>query len=48
MFLLVMSEILRLFANTLPVNNKFSLRNSEKLWQLIQMHLSKKQKSKIY
>ena len=41
MFLLVISEILGLLVNTLTVDNKYSLSNSENLPQPIQMQLSK-------
>ena len=43
--LLVISEILWLFINTLTADEKYSLRNRENLLQLIQMILSEKQKS---
>ena len=42
MSLLVISEILGLFVNTLTADDKHSRRNSENLWQSIQMQLSKK------
>ena len=42
---MVMSEILRLFVNTLTTDDKYSLCNRENLWQTIQMQLSKKQKT---
>ena len=44
MYLLVVSEILGLFVNTLAADDKYSLPNSENLWQPIEMQLSKKQK----
>ena len=44
MSLLVISEILGLFADTLTVNDKYFLYNSENLLHQIQMPLSKKQK----
>ena len=43
MSLSVISEILALFFSTLNTDDKYSLRNSETLRQLIQMKLSKKQ-----
>ena len=45
MYLLVICEIVGLFFNTLVADDKYSLRNSEKLPQPIQMELFKKQKS---
>ena len=45
MSLLVISEILGLFVNTLSSYVKYSLCNSENLWQPIQMLLAKKQKT---
>ena len=45
MSLLVISEILGLFVNTLSSYDKYSLCNSENLWQPIQMLLAKKQKT---
>ena len=42
--LLVISETLGLFVNTLSVNNMSSVRNSENLEKPVQMQLSKKQK----
>ena len=45
MYLLVVSEILGLFVNTLAADDKYSLPNSENLWQPIEMQLSKKQKN---
>ena len=44
MSLLVMCEVLGLFVNTLSADDKYSLCNSEKLPQPIQMQLSKKHK----
>ena len=44
MSLLVIPEILGLFVNTLTVNDKYSLRNSEDLQQRIQMQIKKKKK----
>ena len=44
MSLLVIPEILGLFVNTLTVNDKYSLRNSEDLQQRIQMQIPEKQK----
>ena len=43
MSLLVISEILELFLNTLTADDKYSLRKSENFWQPIQMKLSKKE-----
>ena len=43
MSLSVISEILALFFSTLNTDDKYSLRSSETLRQLIQMKLSKKQ-----
>ena len=43
MSLPVISEILALFFSTLNTDDKYSLRNSETLRQLIQIKLSKKQ-----
>ena len=43
MSLLVISKILGLFVNTLTVDDKYSLRNSENLRQPITMQLFKKQ-----
>ena len=45
MSLLVISEILGLFLNTLTTDEKYSLRNSENLSESIKMQLSKKQKT---
>ena len=45
MSLLVMSEILRLFINTLTADDSYFVHNKEHLRQLIQMQFSKKQKS---
>ena len=45
MFLLVISEILGLFLNTLTADNMSLLGNSENLHQPIQMPLSNKQKT---
>ena len=42
MSLLVIYEILGLFANTLTVHDRHSLRYKENLPQSIQMHLSQK------
>ena len=42
MSLLVLSEILGLFANTFTINGKYYLRNSESLRQTTEMQLSKK------
>ena len=42
MSLLVISEFLRLFVNTLTADDKYSLRNTENLYQPIQMQLPKK------
>ena len=44
MSLLVISEILGLFVNTLTADDKYSLCNRENLLQSIQMQLSKEQK----
>ena len=44
-FLLVIHKILRLFVNTLTVNNKHYLLNREYLTQTIQMQISQKQKT---
>ena len=43
--LLVMQKILRLFGNTLTVDEKHYLLNRDNLTQAIQMELSQKQKS---
>ena len=43
MSLLVICEILGVFANTLTDNDKYSIRNTENLPQPIQKQLSKKQ-----
>ena len=43
--LLVISEILGLFLNTLTTDEKYSLRNSENLSESIKMQLSKTQKT---
>ena len=45
MFLLVISEILRRFANVLTADSNFLFRNSEKLQHLFHMQLSKKEKT---
>ena len=45
MSLLVISEILGLFLNTLTTDEKYSLRNSENLSESIKMQLSKTQKT---
>ena len=45
MSLLVISEILGLFLNTLTTDDKYSLRNSENLSESIKMQLSEKQKT---
>ena len=45
MSFLVTCEILRLFVNTLTVDDKYSLRNRENLRQTIEMQFSKKQRS---
>ena len=45
MSLLVISEILGLFLNTLTTDEKYSLRNSENLSESIKMQLSEKQKT---
>ena len=45
MFILVISEILGLFLNTLTADNMSLLGNSENLHQPIQMPLSNKQKT---
>ena len=42
MSLLVICKTLRLFVNTLTVDDKYSVRNIENLPQPIQMELSKK------
>ena len=42
MSLFVICELLGLFVNTLTANDKYSLRDSQNLPQLIQMHLSNK------
>ena len=42
MSLLVVSEILGLFVNTITVNGKYSLHNTKNLRQPITMQLSKK------
>ena len=44
MSLLVLSEILGLFINTMTVDDMYSFPNNENLPQPIQMQLSKKQK----
>ena len=44
MFLLVISEIMELFVNTLTVEENYFPINNEKLPQPIQMQLCKKQK----
>ena len=44
MSILVIYEILGLFVNTLPADDRYSFRNSENLRQLIEIQLSKKQK----
>ena len=41
----MISEILELFVNTLTADDKYSLLNSENLWQPIQKQLSKKQQT---
>ena len=41
MFLVVISETLELFVNTLNADDKCFLRNKYNLWQLFQMQLSK-------
>ena len=41
--LLVLCKVLRLFANTLTVDYKYSLLSRDSLTQTIQMHLSKKE-----
>ena len=43
--LLVIGELLRLFPNTLPADDKHYLLNRENLTQPIQMQLSQKQKT---
>ena len=43
-FLLVISKMFGLFLNTLTAGHKFSLLNTDKLTQPIQMQLSKKKK----
>ena len=45
MSLLVISEILGLFPNTLTTDDKLSFHNRANLLQAIQMQLSKKQKN---
>ena len=45
MSLLVIHKILRLFVNTLTVNDKHYLLNRDNLTQPIQMQLSQKQKT---
>ena len=45
MSLLVIHKILRLFVNTLTVNDKHYLLNRDNLTQQIEMHLSEKQKT---
>ena len=45
MCLLVIHKILRLFVNTLTVNDKHYLLNRDNLTQPIQMQLSQKQKT---
>ena len=45
MSLLVLSEILGLFINTMTVDDMYSFPNNENLPQPIQMQLSKKQKN---
>ena len=42
---LVISEIFRLFVNTLTPDDKYSCRNIQIYWQQIQTHLSKKWKT---
>ena len=44
-FLLEISKILRLFANTLTANDKYSLLNRENSTEPIQIRLSQKQQS---
>ena len=44
MLLSVISEILGLFVNTMTADDEYSVPNSEKLPQPIQMQLSKKEK----
>ena len=44
MSLLVIPQVLGLFVNKLTANDKYSLQNSENLWQPIQIQLPKKQK----
>ena len=41
----MISEILGLFVNTLTADDKYSIHNSETLWQPIQIRLSKKQQT---
>ena len=41
-YLLAITEFLGLFVNKLTADDKYSLRNSDNLWQPIQMQLSKK------
>ena len=45
MFMLVLCKILRLFANTLTADDKYSLLNRNTLTQPIQIPLSQKQKT---
>ena len=42
---LVICKILGLFVNTLTPDDKYSLLNCNKVWEPIQIQLSKKQKS---
>ena len=44
-FLLVIHKILRLFVNTLTLNDKYYLLNRDNFTQPIQMQLSQKQKT---
>ena len=48
MSLLIISKILGLFVNIMTVDEKYSLHNSEDLWQSIQQQLSKKQKTTFW
>ena len=41
----MISEIPGLFVNTLTADDKYSIHNSETLWQPIQIRLSKKQQT---
>ena len=41
----MISEILGLFVNTLTADDKYSIHNSETLWQPIQIQLPKKQQT---